>query len=279
MSKKVWFVTGASRGLGLDIARAAVRAGDKVVATARHVDGLADRIGGSAENLIVLAMDVTDTAAIQTAVSGAKAHFGRIDILVNNAGYGQMGHFETVSANAIDRQFAVNVFGLMDVTRQVLPIMREQAFGHIFNISSIGGARGYAGSSIYCASKFTVEGFSEGLAAEVEPFGIRVTIIEPGFFRTDFLDSSSAIYADIAVPAYEQQNAEHKSVFDEMSHDQAGDPARLGDAMVKLSRDDHPPMRFAAGSDALQSIGTDFANRQIELAKWSALTATTDFQE
>ncbi|MEO0419488.1 MAG: oxidoreductase [Pseudomonadota bacterium] len=277
MAIRVWFITGASRGLGLDMARAALRAGDRVVAAARDTDGVADLIGGAEDDLLVLSMDVTDGAEVETSIGQAVEHFGRIDVLVNNAGYGQMGQFETVSRDAIQQQFAVNVFGLMDVTRAILPIMREQKSGHIFNISSIGGARGYAGSAIYCASKFTVEGLSEGLAAEVEPFGIKVTIVEPGFFRTDFLDAHSVRYGDIDVPAYAEGNAIHKNTFDQLSHNQPGDPSKLGDALVALTREDNPPMRFAAGSDALEIIGTDFANRQLELARWSKLTASTDF--
>ena len=279
MSEKVWFVTGASRGLGLEMVRAALRAGDRVIATARAVDGVAERIGGASDNLLVLFVDVADRESIDAAVGKATERFGRIDVLVNNAGYGQMGHFETVSPGAIERQFATNVFGLMDVTRAVLPGMRERGAGHVFNLSSIGGSRGYAGSSIYCASKFAVEGFSEGLAAEVDAFGIRVTLVEPGFFRTDFLDGSSVAYSDVELPDYAGRNAELRSTFDELSHHQAGDPARLGDALVALSRADDPPMRFAAGSDALQFIGTDFARRQLELATWSGLTASTDFRE
>lgn len=276
---KVWLITGASRGLGLDMARAALRVGDEVVATARNSDDLIERIGTATDALLATSLDVTDRLSIESTVSKAVERFGRIDVLVNNAGYGQMGFFETVGRDAVERQFAVNVFGLMEVMRHVLPIMREQESGHIFNISSIGGARGYPGSSIYCASKFTVEGLSEGLAAEVAQFGIRVTIVEPGFFRTDFLDRSSAMYSDIEIAAYQAQNEEHKSTFDEISHNQPGDPSLLGDAMVKLSRDDNPPIRFAAGSDALKLIGTDFANRQLELAIWSDLTASTDFAE
>lgn len=279
MTGKIWFITGASRGLGLDMARAALRAGDRIVATARHTDGVAELIDGSKDDVLVLSMDVTNEAAIKAVVSHAFEHFGRIDVLVNNAGYGQMGRFESVSHQAVQQQFAVNVFGLMDVTRAVLPIMREQKSGHIFNISSIGGSRGHPGSSIYCASKFTVEGFSEGIAAEVEPFGIKVTIVEPGFFRTDFLDAHSVRYGDVDVPAYAEGNEIHKNTFDDISHNQPGDPAKLGDALVALTLEENPPIRFAAGSDALEIIGTDFANRQLELAKWSKLTASTDYEE
>ncbi|MFC4701176.1 SDR family NAD(P)-dependent oxidoreductase [Glaciecola siphonariae] len=278
MVQKVWFITGASRGLGLDMARAALRHGDKVVATARNAKGLVERFGEH-KDLVALDMDVTNQQGITNAVTEAVKHFERIDVLVNNAGYGQMGRFETVSSRAIERQFAVNVFGVMDVTREVLPLMRKQKSGHIFNVSSIGGARGYAGSSVYCASKFTLEGWSEGLADELESFGIKVTIVEPGFFRTDFLDASSVSYGDIDIPVYADSNAEHKSMFDEISHAQAGDPAKLGDALVTLTREENPPMRFAAGSDALEFIGSDFARRLLELAQWSKLTCSTDISQ
>ena len=276
----VWFITGASRGLGLDIARAALRAGARVVATARSTNGVADDVlagadGASREDLLVAPLDVTDARQID-AVAGATDRFGRIDVLVNNAGYGQLGMFETVSEGAVRRQFDVNLFGLMELTRRVLPGMRRQGSGHVFNVSSIAGAKGYAGASVYCATKFAVEGFSESLAEEVAPFGIRVTVVEPGFFRTDFLEASSAVYSDAPLPAYAGANAGHKSVFDGISGRQPGDPARLGDALVSLARAEDPPMRYAAGSDAYKIVGDAFGARQAELARWKDLTVSTD---
>jgi NAD(P)-dependent dehydrogenase (short-subunit alcohol dehydrogenase family) len=277
MLHKVWFVTGASRGLGLDIARAALVAGNKVVATARKVEGVAQKIGGTKETLLVLPMDVTDFTSVESAVESAKLVFGTIDVLVNNAGYGQLGSFETISPTAIQRQFDVNVFGLMEVTRHVLPIMRSQMSGHIFNISSIGGARGYPVSSIYCATKFAVEGFSESMAREVEAFGIKTTIVEPGFFRTDFLDMSSVVYGDLETLAYNEVDEEMKNTFDGYSHSQPGDPEKLGQVLVHLSGLDDAPLRFTAGTDALEIVGVAFDERQAELEKWQDLSRTTDF--
>lgn len=276
MSHKVWFVTGASRGLGLEIAKAALAAGNKVVATARNIDGVAKKIGATKETLLVLPMDVTDFTSVKLAVKSAKKAFGTIDVLVNNAGYGQMGSFETISHKAIQSQFDVNVFGLMEVTRNVLPIMRNQMSGNIFNIASIGGAKSYPGSSIYCATKFTVEGLSEGLAKEIEEFGIKMTIVEPGFFRTDFLDNSSAKYGDIEVRAYVEADKKLKSTFDEYSHAQPGDPEKLGHALVKLSLMDSVPLRFAAGTDAVEVVGGAFEDRLTELKKWQDISSETD---
>lgn len=277
MEKKVWFVTGASRGLGFQLAKQALLSGENVVATARNSEHLFDALEGTEDTLLTVDLDVNDSTAISNAVDIVKKKFGRIDVLVNNAGYGQMGSFETVSKGAIQRQFEVNVFGVMEVTRIVLPIMRKNDGGHIFNLSSIGGSRGYPGASIYCSSKFAIEGFSEALAEEVAPYNINVTIVEPGFFRTDFLEPNSAVYGDVFVDAYNEVNRTYKDAFDGLSKKQPGDPSKLANALLTLVNVDMPPIRFAAGSDALESIGTDIAMKQLELAKWSKLTLSTDF--
>ncbi|XQU71491.1 hypothetical protein OJJOAM_004280 [Cupriavidus sp. H18C1] len=204
---KTWFITGAARGIGACIARAALDAGDNVVATGRDPRPIERALPGHGERLLALRLDVTDPAQACDAVDRAVATFGRIDVLVNNAGYGQLGMFEENSADDVLKQFDTNVHGTLHVTRAVLPVMRRQRAGRIFNLSSIGGMVGFEGASIYCAAKFAVEGFSESLALEVARFGIQVTIVQPGFFRTDFLDGSSVRYGAEAIPDYVSASA------------------------------------------------------------------------
>ncbi|WLQ13169.1 SDR family NAD(P)-dependent oxidoreductase [Hahella aquimaris] len=275
---KTWFITGASRGLGYEIAVAALAAGDNVVATGRKLDALRN-VYEPDERLLLLALDVCSQSQAEDCAKQAVAHFGGVDILVNNAGYGQLGVFEEVAAERISAQFETNVFGLMGVTRAILPYMRERRQGRIFNISSIAGAIGFEGASAYCAAKFAVEGFSECLAAEVKQFGIGVTIVQPGFFRTDFLDDSSISYGDLRVSDYEQYSAAVLGGYRSRNHQQAGDPAKLGEALVKLSREENSPLRFAAGSDAVQYLGAAYSARQEEVDKWASLSITTDIQE
>jgi NAD(P)-dependent dehydrogenase (short-subunit alcohol dehydrogenase family) len=274
---KTWFITGASRGIGLGIARAALEAGDQVVATARKPEQVEAGLAGlGGDRLLALKLDVTDQASIGAAVEAALGRFGRIDVLVNNAGYGQLGVFEQQSVAAINRQFATNFFGTLEVTRAVLPMMRAQRSGHIFTVSSVGGLVGAEGGSMYSATKFALEGWSEGISFELKLFGIRTTLIEPGFFRTDFLDTSSVSYGDIAIPDYADYSARFKAMLDGINHNQAGDPNKLGKVVVSLAASDDPPVRFAAGSDAYGVI-TDRAAKDRALAdKWRELSVSTD---
>ena len=270
---QTWFITGAARGIGAQVVQAALAAGHNVVATARKRDSitLAD------DRLLALDLDVTDAAQAQAAVQAAVARFGRIDVLVNNAGYGQLGLFEEVSPAQAQAQFDTNVFGLFHVTRAVLPVMRQQRAGHVFNLSSIGGIQGsYPGASLYCATKFAVEGFSEGLAQEVRPFGIKVTIIEPGFFRTDFLDAQSVRYGSNPVADYAAQSAEVSATYGAYNHQQAGDPAKLAQVLLQLAAHAAPPLRFAAGSDAVAVVEAKIDTLRSELEAWQALSVTTD---
>lgn len=268
-----WFVTGAARGIGAHTVQSALAAGHNVVATARNHRSITT----SHDRLLTLDLDVTDSAQAKSAVQAAVAHFGSIDVLVNNAGYGQMGLFEEVSSAQAQAQFDTNVFGLFHVTRAVLPVMRQQRSGHVLNLSSIGGIQGgYPGASLYCASKFAVEGFSEGLAQEVAGFGIKVTIVEPGFFRTDFLDSQSVRFGDIAVADYAAQSAEIRASYGAYNHQQPGDPARLATLLLQLAAHSTPPLRFAAGSDAVAVVSAKIDALRAELQAWEALSATTD---
>lgn len=277
LQQKTWFITGAGRGLGFHIASAALAAGEKVVVTGRDIAKLQSAYPET-DRLLALALDVCDEQQIAQGVEQAVKHFGRIDVLVNNAGYGQLGIFEEIAADRIQPQFATNVFGLMALTRAVLPYMRQQRSGQIYNISSIGGVAGFEGAAVYCATKFAVEGFSASLAAEVKQFGISVTSIEPGFFRTDFLDNSSVRYGDQPLDDYREYSATVNGSYQQHNHQQAGDPAKLGQVLVTLSQQAEPPLHFAAGSDALQVVTDTYEARLKEVATWADLSTTTDFE-
>jgi NAD(P)-dependent dehydrogenase (short-subunit alcohol dehydrogenase family) len=276
-SMKTWFITGANRGLGLEIARAALEAGDTVVATARDPQQIDKALEGFADRLQTIPLDVTDRAAVDRAVNSAKERFGRIDVLVNNAGYGQLGAFEEIAPETVSQQFATNVFGVFDVTRAVLPIMRAQRSGHVITISSIAGMQGFEGSSIYCATKHAVSGWSEGLAREVAPFGIKVTCVYPGRFRTDFLDGSSVRYGDFAIEDYAAASARRRQTLDADNHQQIGDPRKFAAAMLALGKADNPPVWLATGSDALAVFGNKSAALTENLEHWKDLVLSTDF--
>ena len=270
--QKVWFVTGANRGIGAETVKAALAAGHRVVATARKPETIEAAVGTS-ENLLALPLDITDEQQAQASVDAALARFGRIDVLVNNAGYGQLGLFEETSLDLIRKQFETNTFGTMTVTRAVLPVMREQGSGHIFTITSISGTIGVTGSGTYSASKFAVEGWMESLAVEVAPFGITATIVEPGFFNTDFLDTSSVVYGDITIDAYAEQSAEFRRSQDDMNHQQEGDPVKLAGALLQLADEPKPPMRFIAGQDAVNVVETVILpRRHDDLTTWRDLS-------
>jgi len=274
--QKCWFITGASRGLGVDIARAALDAGDCVMATGRDPGQVLGALGGERECLMVARLDVTREDEAQAAVAAAIERFGGIDVLVNNAGYGHLGFFEESTAQQIRDQFESNVFGLMGVTRAVLPSMRAARAGHIFNLSSLAGVRGSAFSSIYCASKFAVEGLSEALAEELAPFDIRVTIVEPGPFRTDFLSGRSLRLGSAPLPGYDGARDRIRASFEARNGRQAGDPARLAQALVTLANDPRPPLRFLAGTVAMEAARQKLNRMHADVDAWRALSSGTD---
>lgn len=273
---KTWFITGANRGLGLEIARAALESGEQVIATARRPEQIGAALGGFGDRLVALPLDVTDERAISASVEAAIARFARIDVLVNNAGYGQLGPFELVSPQAIERQFATNLLGVFALTRAVLPVMRAQRSGHIVNTSSIAGLTGFDGSSLYCATKFALEGWSESLGLELAPFGIKTTLVEPGRFRTDFLDSSSVSHGDLEIVDYADYAAKRKPKLDAGNHAQAGDPVKLGRAIVTLAHSARPPVRFAAGAEAWGVVTERVKRVMVEAEAWRDLTLSTD---
>jgi NAD(P)-dependent dehydrogenase (short-subunit alcohol dehydrogenase family) len=247
------------------------------VATARVPETIMNRLGGS-PNLLALALDVIDEAQARAAAEAAIARFGRIDILLNNAGFGLLGAVEEATAQEIERVYATNVFGLLAVTRAVLPHMRRQRGGHVLNISSIGGYAASAGWGVYCSTKFAVEGLTEALALELKPLGIRATVIEPGFFRTDFLDVRSLSVSPSQIADYADTAGAMRSFAEGANHAQPGDPAKLARAILQVVDADDPPMRMPFGSDTVRRIETKNAFVAEELARWRDLAVSTDFK-
>jgi NAD(P)-dependent dehydrogenase (short-subunit alcohol dehydrogenase family) len=254
--KQVWLVTGAGRGLGVDIAKAALAAGHAVVATARNTESITEALGEHDE-LLAVALDVTDTAAAQTAVQAAVLRFGRLDVLVNNAGSFKAGFFEEMSPEDWRAQIETTLFGPVNVTRAALPQLRAQRSGLVVTISSTAGIASEADFlTAYAASKFGVEGFMEGLASEVAPFGIRTMLVEPGFFRTELLTPQSTQFAKPSIEDYAERTQATVDGWRSMNGKQGGDPAKLADALVRLLALEEPPVRFAAGSDAVETFET-----------------------
>lgn len=274
----VWFVTGASRGLGAEIVREALARGHQVVATARRPAEI------PFDGVLKVALDVSDEARSQEAVEQALAAYGRIDVLVNNAGRGLLGAVEEATDEVARAVFDTNVFGLLNVQRAVLPVMRAQRSGHILQLSSVGGFTGTPGWGVYAATKFAVEGLSEALAAEVGPLGVKVTIVEPGFFRTAILkkrslDGSSLHTADTTIDDYAATTGRVRELMAERNHAQPGDPVKAARAIVDLTELPEPPLRIQLGSDAVERIGAKLDFMQAELAKWRTVSTSTDHDD
>lgn len=275
---RTWLITGASRGFGELIARKALENGDAVIATARKTDGMAERFGNH-PNLLPVQLDVTNEKQAHQAVAEGIKRFGRIDILVNNAGYGLLGAVEEATKEEIEPLFATNVFGVLAVTRAVLPHMRRQRSGHVINISSIGGYEAYHGWGVYGATKFAVEGLSEALHQELKPLGIHVTVVEPGFFRTDFLDASSLVTSSNQIADYAETVGVMRNIASDLSHAQPGNPAKLADAFLTLADAKNPPLRLPLGSDTVARIEQKNRSVAAELAQWHDLALSTDFAQ
>jgi NAD(P)-dependent dehydrogenase (short-subunit alcohol dehydrogenase family) len=252
--KKVWFITGAGRGLGVDIARAALAAGHAVIGTARDAKSVTKALGEQ-DDLLAVDLDVTDPTAAEAAVAACVEQFSRLDVLVNNAGSFHAGFFEEMGPEAFRSQIETTLFGPVNVTRAVLPQMRGQRSGLVMTISSTAGVTSRVEfTTAYAASKFGVEGFMEALAPEVAPFGIRTMLVEPGFFRTELLSPQSTQYAQPSIEDYAQRTAQTIQAWKGMDGKQGGDPAKLADALVHLATLEEPPLRFAAGSDAVAAL-------------------------
>jgi len=271
-----WFITGASRGLGLQLARAVHGAGHHVVATARRRADLLETLGPDEESRITLALDVTRPDQARAGIDAAVAHFGGIDVLVNNAGYACMGFAEEMDDAELRAQFETNFFGAAHLIRATVPIMRAAGSGRIFNVSSLGGLLGAEMGSAYCASKFALEGYSECLAKELAPFGVFVTLVEPGPFRTGFLSGSTTRFAKSRLTPYDARRAEIVASMDSRNGRQPGDPARLAAAMLRLAADPHPPMRFLAGTLATDAAEAKLTSMLAEFQAWRSLSIGAD---
>lgn len=276
MGNKVWLITGASRGFGAEIAQAVLKNGDKVVATARNPKSL--EFLGKSNNLLTVALDVTDESQSKKAVEETIKKFGRIDILVNNAGYGLLGAVEESSADEVEKLYRTNVFGLLNITRAVLPYMRKQHSGHIMNLSSLGGYSSHYGWGVYCSTKFAVEGLSEALYHELKPLGVNVTVVEPGFFRTDFLDKNSLVSTEARIKDYDETVGKIRDFAEGANHQQPGDPKKLATALIKLAEAKNPPSRLPLGSDTLKVIDDKHHFVEKETAEWRELATSTDFR-
>jgi NAD(P)-dependent dehydrogenase (short-subunit alcohol dehydrogenase family) len=272
-NKKVWFVTGAGRGMGVEIAKAALAAGNAVVATGRNPDTVAKAIG-QADDLLVVKLDITSPADAEAAVQAAVDRFGKIDVLVNNAANAYLGYFEELTPEQIERQLATNLIGPMNVTRAVLPVMRRQRSGHIMTISSVAGLVGQEFTSAYTMSKFGVEGWMESLQPEVAPFGISTTIVEPGFFRSELLEEESSTYAEPSIEDYAERAAETRAWYEAQNGQQAGDPAKLAQALLTIAEQDRPPLRFVAGADAIGAAEQKVADLREQIDAYRDLSTS-----
>lgn len=270
---KVWFITGTTRGLGTEIAKAALAAGDKVVATGRDAQAVIQAVGHHDE-LLAVALDVTDETQAAAAIRAAVERFGRVDVIVNNAGYAVLGALEELSDFEVREQFDTNVFGLLNVTRAALPVLRAQGQGHVINISSVAGYHGGVGGSAYCATKYAVEGITECLALEVAPLGLHVTVVEPGYFRTDFLSTNSVRFAKQVIEDYAKNPAGSREAVLAVHGKQANDPKKLAQALIILAHTEKPPLRFTAGSDAIGYFEDELQKRHEELAAWRDLSVS-----
>ena len=275
-NKKVWLITGAGRGMGLDIAKTVLKAGDNVVATGRNSDKVAKAIGESA-NLLVAKLDVTSVSDAESAVRVGVDRFGRIDVVVNNAASFYAGYFEELTPEQVERQLSTSLLGPMNVTRAVLPLMRKQRSGQIISISSSAGLSGFEFCAAYSASKFGLEGWMQALQAEVAPFGIDTITVNPGFFRTELLTEESTKYADKPIKDYDDRRVQQMQFWKGYDGQQSGDPAKLAQALITISNQNNPPRRFIAGADAIGTAEQVVALLQQQIAAYRNLSTSLAF--
>lgn len=278
-NQQVWFITGASKGFGLELVSQLLQQGHRVAATSRDLVELRRAVNIDSTDFLPLAVDITNETSVGDAIGATISQFGRIDVVVNNAGYGQLGSLEELTNEEAHVNFEVNVFGTLNVIRQVLPQLRKQQSGHILNISSIAGIMGsFPGWGVYCATKFAVEGLSESLAAEVAPFGIKVTVVAPGYFRTNFLKSGSILFAQNKLDDYtlvrESEVYHHQLQLDGT---QPGDPVKAAAAMIQIAGDANPPRHLLLGQDAFDLATMKIKALQDDMDTWKALSISTDF--
>lgn len=279
-NNKIWFVTGASKGLGLALVKKLINEGYKVAATSRSLSDLTKAVDNANDNFLPLAVNLTNEESVQEAIELTVKTFGKIDVVVNNAGYGLLGGIEELTDREARDNFEVNVFGSLNVIRKALPYLREQKSGHILNVSSIGGFTGaFAGGGIYCATKFAVNGFSETLSAEVAPFGIKVTIVQPGYFRTNFLSAGSLAVPQNQIAEYENVRNTVNFHQNDMDKQQLGDPEKAAEAMIRITTEANPPLNLFLGEDAYGLVETKLAFVKNELETWKELSLSTAIKQ
>ena len=277
-TKKVWFVTGASKGLGLILVQKLLREGFRVAATSRDINSLIKEVSAASDQFLPLEMDLVTESSVHEAVAKTISHFKTIDVVVNNAGYGQIGTLEELSDEEARQNFDVNVFGLLNVIRNTMPHFRANRSGHFFNISSIGGYHGgFPGWGIYCSTKFAVSGLTEGLKAEAKAFGVNVTLVYPGYFRTSFLSSDSMGLPKNPIADYEEARQSVLTHQNEINGNQPGDPEKAVAALIQISKEKNPPLHLFLGEDAYNMANAKIEEVEADLEAWKAMTITTNF--
>ncbi|WP_419488174.1 SDR family NAD(P)-dependent oxidoreductase [Chryseobacterium bernardetii] len=275
-TKKVWFVTGASKGLGFELVKKLLSEGFRVAATTRTVESLITAFGKTSENFLPLSVNIKDNSDIKSVISKTVEHFGRIDVVVNNAGYGQIGTLEELTDEETRENYAVNVFGTLNVIRNVLPYLREQKSGNIFNISSVGGySANFPGWGIYCSTKFAVAGFTEALAEEVKDFGIYATVVYPGYFRTDFLTKDSVKTPANPIQAYEAARISEQAHLNEINGNQPNDPEKAADVLIQISKEKNPPVHLLLGVGTMELLNQKIDILTKDAQKWENLSVST----
>ena len=277
-NSKVWFITGSNSGFGRSLTEAVLAKGDNVVATTRHPEEIEDLVKQYPDTVKAVTLDITKSDEISNAIDTAISTFGQVDILVNNAGFGTLGAVEEIEDEQVRQQFEVNCFGTLNLTKALLPHFRQRKSGHILNVSSVGGFTAFPGTGIYCATKFAIEGYSEALAKEITPLGIKLTLVEPGAFRTEFAGDSLAT-PDNQIDDYEETAHKFVKMQEEMSGEQPGDPDKAAQAMIKVVESDNPPMRLVLGEDALKATRQKIETFQKELDEWEDVTLSTSFED
>lgn len=275
-TEKVWLVTGASRGLGLVLVKKLLKEGYRVVATSRNTGSLIQEIGDPSEVFLPLEVQLTDDENVKEAVAKSVAHFGQIDVVVNNAGFGQIGTLEELTDEEARSNFEVNVFGCLNVIRHVMPQLRKQGSGHIFNVSSVGGFfAGFPGWGVYCATKFAVAGFTESLAEEVKEFGIKATVVYPGYFRTDFLSQGSVKVAQNPIEAYAAARQSEQTHLNSINGNQSNDPEKAADVFISVTKEENPPVHLFLGNDAYDMLYNKINVITNEAERWKSYTLST----
>lgn len=276
-TQKVWFITGASKGMGLEITKAVLNNGDKVIATSRNLDALLEKFEHQEKNLLPIKLDITNEKDVKNAISEGLEKFGQIDVVVNNAGYNLLGNIEEISDAEFRKTMNVNVFAMTHIIRNVLPHLRKQQSGHIINIASMMGYMSYPGNGSYSASKYAVVGLSEALAQEVAPFGIKVTILAPGTFRTNFMNEGTLSVAQHKIDAYNLD--EQIAQFTGFDGKQLGDPKKLAEVVLQLAEMENPPLHLPLGSDSYHAILEVRKKEKEELEQWKTISISTDFEQ